>query len=214
MVQTNQNGLTVTPGSFTTLRSQFNQTGLAQLPGFLAPRPLELLLNMIESASFELKDEISRKSGAVFGTTQFMSRTDPVMIALYFLLNREALYDMAAEACAVPRPRTFTCRLHRTTAATDQHIDWHDDATDGRLLGLNINLSSERFGGGLFQLRDSEKRVTGEVKHTVPGDAFLFKIGQGWQHRLTRVESGVRTVAVGWFRLPPDWERWLSAQHG
>ena len=97
-----------------------------------------------------LRNEVSKATASVFGTTRRAMLTDPSVIALHFLLNRPDLFGLAAEVSGVPRPGNFICRLHRTEPVADQHIDWHDDLIDDRVLGLDINLSTDRFQGGLF----------------------------------------------------------------
>jgi hypothetical protein len=64
----------------------------------------------------------------------------------------------------------------------------------------------------MFQLRDGLGVVRSEIGRMTPGDAFLFRIGEGWEHRLTAVESGRRTVAVGWFLREPDWQQFAKME--
>jgi hypothetical protein len=164
-----------------------------------------LLLKGASRADFRYKNEVSKISGRVFGTTKLVPSTDPLMIALHFVLNRPELFELVSEVSGVDMPGNFLGRVHRTEPSSDLHIDWHDDFIDGRVLGLNLNLSTEPFSGGLFQIRGPDRQTCGEVHFENPGDAFLFRIGDGWQHRLTPVEGGVRTVGVGWFRTGVDW---------
>lgn len=206
MVQITQTGIAVPAENLPELRAEFKETGVARLPGFLSPRLCALILNRLSASGFEVRNETRPTSGAIFGTTFFMPFENPVMPALHFLLNRQELFEMVTKVSGISRPGNFVCRMHRTVPASEQHIAWHDDAIDFRVLGLNINLSAEEFGGGVFELRNPQRHLTAVVKHAGLGDAFLFRIGSGWQHRLTKVESGSRTVAVGWFRSEPDWQ--------
>jgi hypothetical protein len=167
-------------------------------------------MRQLESARFESRNETAG-NGKVFGATSYMPRTEPPVLALNFFLNRPALFEVAAQVADAPVLRNFLCRLHRTEGGKDQHIDWHDDAVENRTLGLNISLSAGQYVGGQFQLRDPDRRVRKVVGRLDPGDAFLFRIGAGWQHRLTPVESGERTVGVGWFRTEPDWHLMTAA---
>jgi hypothetical protein len=203
MMQINQTSVAASDGAVATLREEFMETGCAFLPGFLAPGVLAPVLKSLETAVFSAKNEFGPQHG-VFGTTMYMPRTEPALFALHFLLNRPGLFDLVEEITECGRPGNFLGRMHRTSAGTDQHIDWHDDVSDNRAVGLNIYLGVEPFSGGLFQIRDAEKTIRRELKFESPGDAFLFRIDRGWQHRLTRVESGTRTVGVGWFRTKPD----------
>jgi hypothetical protein len=202
-MQINQTSVITRTGAVPELRAEFMETGCAFLPGFLMPAVLLPMLKCLETAEFSSREEYGPRRG-VFGTTMFMPRTDATLFALHFLLNRPRLFDLVEEITECGTPGNFIGRIHRTFAGADQHIDWHDDISDYRAVGLNIYLGVKGFSGGLFQIRDAEKRVRREVKFEVTGDAFLFRLDRGWQHRLTRVESGSRTVGVGWFRTKPD----------
>ncbi len=206
MIQLTQTSVNVNPGDSAAAADAFRRTGCALLPGFLTEPLLRHLLEWIENARFEERDEVGR--AGVFGTTQFVPPTERALFLLHFLLNRTELYETVREISGCPRVANFTGRLHRTMAGTAQHIDWHSDAVDTRSLGICINLSGESFTGGLFQLRDVEGNIRAEVARTEPGDAFLFKIDGEWKHRLTAVESGRRTVGVGWFRTAPEWREY------
>jgi hypothetical protein len=163
---------------------------------------------------FVPKDEVHE--GVVFGSTSFVPLSEPVMTALHFILNRPDLFQTVELASGCPPLGNFAGRVHRTRAGADQGIDWHNDAVQHRTVGLNINLGEEEFSGGLFQIRGPDRKMCMELKHSMPGDAFLFRIDPGWEHRLTQVESGQRTVAVGWFRTEPDWQTrtrvWFDTQ--
>lgn len=210
MIQITQTAVVAQPGAFQDLRAQFDETGCASLPGLLSPAILKHVLKLIETGRFEVTNETHK--GRIFGTTFKMPSTEPTVTTLHFILNRLALFEMVERVVGCPRLGNFTCRIHRTVADTHQHIDWHDDWIQDRTVGLNINLSQQDYRGGQFQIRDPEGRVRSEIGRIAAGDAFLFRIGSGWQHRLTPVGSGERTVAVGWFRTQPDWNTLAIAQ--
>jgi hypothetical protein len=200
MVQITQNGLEVQPGAVEFLRAAFEKKGFAVIPNFLASSVLKPLLKQLESTRFTLKQEL-----LVMGCTQIVPVSDPIMACLHFIINRPELFQAVSQISGIPRPGNFTSRLHKTCASPYQHIDWHDDGGMDRVLGLNINLSTQPYGGGLLQLRNPDGRMMGQVGQLPPGDAFLFRVAKRWEHRLTPVEFGERTVAVGWFRTGPDW---------
>ena len=206
MIQITQTTVTVPPEGVEALQTEFAETGCAMMPGFLTPGVLSPLMKQLEKARFETRNEVFLGNGNIFGTTSYMPQTEPAVKSLNFFLNRSTLYGLAAQIAGTPVLRNFLCRLHRTAFGTGQHIDWHDDAVDYRTLGLNINLSDSAYTGGEFQLRSPDGKIEVAVSRWSPGDAFLFRIGYGWQHRLTPVESGQRTVGVGWFRTEPDWQ--------
>ena len=200
MIQLTQTTILKGPDDVARLREEFAETGCARLPGFLAPPIVRALLDWLERTRFEERHEED-----VIGTTLFVPPTEPVFFLLQFILNRPELYRISEEVSGCPRIGNFIGRLHRTTAAANQYIDWHQDVADGRTLGLCINLSDQDYTGGVLQLRDPDQRVKASIGQSDPGDACFFRIDKGWQHRLTPVESGLRTVGVGWFRTAPEW---------
>lgn len=204
MVQLTQTSLLAEPGDVSRLKEEFATTGCAMLPGFLPPAIVNPLMEWVARAQFEERNEEDKHRG-VFGTTLLAPETEPTVFLLRFILNRPELYRFSEQISSCPRIGNYLGRLHRTTAATSQHIDWHRDFVDGRVLGLCIHLSAEPYTGGTFQMRDPGQRVTASVGRSAAGDAFFFRIDDGWQHRLTPIESGRRTVGVGWFRTAPDW---------
>jgi hypothetical protein len=200
MIQITQGGVVVQPGAIEKLGADYRDTGVAIVPGFLAPPVLRALLKGLTSGGFDLTKELQVK-----GATLLMPLSDPALISLHFMVNRPELFEIASCITGLPKPGNFMSRLHRTNPAPDLHLDWHDDGADYRMLGMNINLSTQPYTGGVLQVRNPEKRIVAEIGQLPPGDAFFFRIGDRWQHRLTPVESGERTVAVGWFRTQPDW---------
>ena len=199
MVQLTQTELISGPADISRLREEFSETGCALLPGFLAPPILRSLMTWVDQAQFGERNEVSPRVG-VFGTTLFVPETDPALFLLQFIVNRPDLFRFSEHVTGCPQIANFVGRLHRTTAGSNQQIDWHHDVADSRTLAICINLSSEPYAGGVFELRDQAKSTKARVGCIAPGDAFLFRIDKGWEHRLTAVECGHRTVGVGWFR--------------
>ena len=209
MIQVTQTAVLADRDNIPALADEFERNGVARFQGFLAPSVLKLLLNAVNAAEFVVKNEVHE--GRVFGTTLFVPLTDPAMILLHFILNRPALFEVVERIVGCPKLANFTGRLHRTSAESNQHIDWHDDVSDSRTVGITVNLGTEPYSGGALQVRDPEKHTRAEVGCFAAGDAFLFRIDRGWQHRLSPVESGSRTVGVGWFRTKPDWRDYNPA---
>ena len=175
------------------LADEFSSNGCAALlPGFLAPQILAPLMEWVEASQFVLTDEVSRDG--VFGTTLFVPQFERSIFLLHFALNRPALFKFSEQVADCTGIANFRGRIHRTLAGTGQHIDWHDDAVEARTLGLCINLSAERYSGGTLQIRDPKCVIRAEISQGDPGDAFLFRIDRGWEHRLNPVSSGHRTV--------------------
>jgi hypothetical protein len=198
-----QTGVESAPAAISALRAEFAETGCAMLPGFLTPGILRPLLRNLGSARYEEKHEVGARGGR-FGTTLKMPLSEPALASFCFILNRQPLFDLVREITGCQAPGNYIGRIHKTTAG-GEHIDWHDDVFDFREVGLNINLSALQFLGGKFLLRDREGSIRREIDVWSPGDAFLFQISSGWQHCVTPVTTGERTVGVGWFRTRPNW---------
>ncbi|HTA46535.1 MAG TPA: 2OG-Fe(II) oxygenase [Bryobacteraceae bacterium] len=222
MVQLTQTAILQDPEDIPRLKQEFAETGCALLPNFLAPGILRRAMEWVQSARFEETQEKDEHRG-VFGTTLLAPGTEPALFLLKFILNRNDLYRFSEQVTDCEKIANFHGRLHRTTPRAEQHIDWHQDLAEGRTLGICINLSSEPYTGGVLEIRNPEHRMTAAVGRGNPGDACFFRIDRGWQHRLTPVESGCRTVGVGWFRTAPQWSdyafraervRQMAAEYG
>lgn len=198
MIQITPAGVSVSAGAEQRLGAELTDTGIALLPEFLGGPVLKRLLRQVESANFITRHEVTAEN-VIFGTTQFVPKTEPPMETIHFVLNQPPLLSVVQAALGCVPIYNFVGRVHRTREGSGEQIGWHRDTADYRLVGLNINLGIQEFSGGVFQIRGPENRQR-EVKHVRAGDAFLFQIDHVWQHRLTPVESGERTVAVGWFR--------------
>jgi len=187
------------------LEEQFNHQQSVLLSNFFDDEVLGALLRQMDTAAFTQKPE-GGEDGDPFGHVLAVPRTDPVLFLFQFLMNRPALFDVIRRVTGCDPIGNFVGRIHRTLAGSNHHIDWHGDNADHRLIGVTVNLGVGAHTGGAFQIRDIESaRVLNEISNTRAGDAFLFRIGPGYQHRLLPVEIGTRTVGVGWVRSEPSW---------
>jgi len=186
------------------LRAEFRQKHCVLLEQLLAPDLLEFLTRQLAQASFVTKFE--QEDDEEFGKVLFVPESEPVLFVLHLLLNNRSLFDTLQHITDCASIGNFSGRIHQSASGSDHQIDWHGDNADHRLLGLTLCLGDEDYTGGLFQLRDKQtQQVVCEVPRRPSGDAFVFEISPGLQHRLTMIKSGGRrTVGVGWFRAHPD----------
>jgi 2-oxoglutarate-Fe(II)-dependent oxygenase superfamily protein len=100
-----------------------------------------------------------------------------------------------------PEIQSFAGTVHRRIPDAGHEDAWHNDAVDGRLVALSVNLGEEPFEGGVLQIRDErEDRIVYELANTGAGDAVLIKIDKRLKHRVTPPEGRApRTVFAGWF---------------
>jgi 2OG-Fe(II) oxygenase superfamily len=97
----------------------------------------------------------------------------------------------------------FIGRVYRMEAGPQRQLAWHGDTIDRqRQVGFSMNLSTDVFRGGTFELRDRwTLGPLAQVNNTGIGDALLFRISKDLEHRVTEVVDKVAKIAcAGWFR--------------
>jgi hypothetical protein len=207
MIQITRTGV-ISPGAvqLEQLKDHFSRKHSVLLPRLLEPPLLDHLRRKIAAVSFITKFEFDGE--AEFGKVLFVPPTEPVLFIFHFLLNNQKLFQLLETITCCPHIGNFFGRIHKSAPQEGHSIAWHGDNADHRQLGLTINLSTEDYEGGRFQLREkTSEQILFEVGPMQPGDAFVFRISPELQHRLTPVEGGgQRTVGVGWFRAQPSRE--------
>lgn len=98
---------------------------------------------------------------------------------------------------------------HLVQMLPGNNLGWHRDAGHGiRRLAMVLNLSTDRYEGGRFELR--QKSTTTPMlayQATTPGSLALFRLSNDLQHQVTQVTAGgPRTTFTGWARGP-----WIEA---
>jgi len=121
---------------------------------------------------------------------------------LHLIANASVLLEAVHEITACGPFTWFGGRVYRMLPNSDHHDSWHDDAMDGRLVGLSVNLSERRYLGGLFRLRErGSNRALVEIANTGMGDAILFRISDQLEHEITSVHGREsKTAFAGWFK--------------
>ncbi len=204
-MQLTRNGLVADETQLPQWRAEFAQSHCLRLPGFIEPELLDFWFRLVGRAAFVTKSETHK--GAEFGLTQFVPPQDPALYYFHFLVNQPALFRLVQAITGCAEVGNFVGRLHRSLPGGAEYIDWHDDLSDHRLVGLDIHLSPGPFTGGAFHLRERPAgRETFVANYEPAGSAFLFRVSPAVEHCLTPLTGGAqRTVAVGWFRALPDW---------
>lgn len=204
-MQLTRNGLKADSAQLPRWRAEFAQTHCLRLPAFIEPALLDFWLRLVGRAAFVPKSETHQ--GSEFGFTRFVPPRDPALYFLHFLVNQPPLFRLVEAITGCPHVGNFAGRMHRSLPGGGEYLDWHDDISDHRLIGLDIHLSPAPFTGGAFHLRERPGgRETFVADYEPAGSAFLFRVSPAVEHRLTPLTGGApRTVAVGWFRAQPDW---------
>lgn len=167
-----------------------------------------VLENLLERPLLEkIQREIERAQWNIaafddFGTELTLHDSTAVNL-LKFLLNGPEFLRLVRVITGCAQISDLTCRVYRLCAGSRHQLSWHTDASDPqRQVGFSLNLSTDVFHGGAFELRD--RHTSGHlarVNNTGFGDALLFRISRDLQHRVAEVEGTVaKTACAGWFR--------------
>jgi hypothetical protein len=202
MIQVSQNGLLI--GNDLTiidLQEEFASKHCIVLPRFIEEKLLQKMMDNLQGASFEEKIHISEEN-TPFATDQSLQGNNIVLHQLHMLLNNKALFKLIENIAQIHGVLGFSGRIYSNLPGLGHHLDWHDDTVDkSRMVGISINLSKEKYTGGVFQLRSrNAEEFLKEVPCGNPGDAHIFRVSPQLQHRVTETEGIYpRTAAAGWF---------------
>lgn len=200
---------TVFSGSTDKLRAlqlEFTRRHYLRLPALLDADLLDFVQRQIDSGEFQErihKGIASNKELCMTGNAAFG--------ALLFLMNDERLFQLIQDLTGCDRIHCFEGRVYRLNPGPEHHDSWHNDMGENRLVGFSINLSREAYSGGVLQIRERDSgEIVREVPNTGCGDAIIFRLAPGLQHRLTEIEGQTsKTAFAGWFRARPDFSALL-----
>lgn len=163
------------------------------LKGFLAP-PLLLQVQL----QLERGDWYERDHGAI--ASELCLRTDATVGLLHFLVNDPLVFTTVGAITGVTGLSCFGGRVYRRLPGS-HHDSWHADTMAGREVGMSLNLGTTAFEGGAFEIRDENTQVLrGAIANTGQGDAILFSIAEGLEHRMAPLGgSHHKTAFAGWF---------------
>ncbi len=117
-------------------------------------------------------------------------------------LNRPELLRWLEEVTGCERLESFAGKLAQTLRRKGDELVWHDDYSKGELrrLAVVIDMSTEQYEGGEFQLRMREdKTPLLEHHYERVGSALIFEVGREVEHRvLPLVSGGPRRIFAGW----------------
>jgi hypothetical protein len=185
------------------LREAFQQNHFIRLPRILSTELLEEFSLRITNGEWEEKVHDS------IGLEVCLS--DKGIVALLnFLLNDQSLFRLVEQITGCNKIGSFSGRVYRMAPDSGHYDSWHTDVGEHRLLALSINLGKEPYEGGVLEIRHhrSSSNCT-RVPNTGFGDAVLFRLAEGLEHRVTNIEGRVpKTAFAGWFKTQPDF--WSS----
>ena len=167
-------------------------------------------LHLPDLLSAEIKTYLNGKiSGLVFKESVHEVGAEQTAVSfelanqLNFILWQSDFVKFIEKVTAT-RIMDFAGRLYQLKPnCLDHHFDWHNDlVVPPRQVGLSLNLSPGPYLGGQFQIRSIELSKTIHTFHNTNfGDAFIFRIDENWQHRVTSVVGQNPKISfAGWFR--------------
>ena len=206
MIEITQKGLVVTDDAqVSELQNEFAEKKCIVLPRLLDDGLLQKLLLHVENAQFQQKEHIDHEN-KVFGSDLSMQTKNVALHQIHFLLNNAMLFRLIERITQCKQVSGFAGRIYRNMPDAEHKLDWHDDTEDKtRIIAASMNLSRQKFSGGVFQIREKEsKKILREVPCGNPGDMHIFEVSPKLQHRVTKtIGDFPRTAAAGWFTDEP-----------
>ena len=118
------------------------------------------------------------------GKTELLMKPNPISALLLFKLCDPEMLDLVEAATECGPVGDFRGRTYRMVPGAGHDSPWHDDAVQGRLAALTINLSPQPFDGGRLQIKDTaDDELLTEIGELDFGDAVLIQICRAYQHR-------------------------------
>lgn len=195
LIQIHRNGLRISGSGaeFQVAADMFRRQHVILLEQLLDPGLLARVQQAVASATF-----VSRTHGKI-GRELCMTQDSLAVQMLSLQTNLDSLFAAVRTITGCGPIGFFEGRIYRAPASAEFSDSWHSDESGGRQVGLSINLGPEVYQGGLFELREGEA-VLFRAANTVPGNALLFRIRAGLQHRVKPVEGTTpKTAYAGWF---------------
>jgi 2OG-Fe(II) oxygenase superfamily len=184
------------------LHQQFHRKHFIRLRELLSEDLLERFYSEIEEANW--RERVHNDIGVE------VCLSDPGIASLMnFLWNDQDLFRLLERITGCEPIGSFEGRVYRMIPNSGHYDSWHTDYGEHRLLAMSVNLTKGTYEGGLLQIRrhgSAEPAV--DAPNTEFGSAVIFRIAEGFEHRVTNVEGNVaRTAFAGWFKSQPDiWE--------
>lgn len=189
-------------------REEFARSHCLLLRDFLHPSVLKRIRKMVESLEFYTREDFDTE-GKVFARELTLEDRHPLASLMLLLLNQQELFRAIQELSGTKESlRFFRSRVYELKPGSEHYDSWHDDHEKEQLVGLSLNLSLDPIEGGEFEIRNSnDHKVYGRISESRFGDAHIFDIGPGLQHRVLPVtgKTGRRNCA-GWFCSRPDFQ--------
>lgn len=166
--------------------------GLWRVRKFLSPGYLDFIQRQILNCDFELFEH------AIF---RELRNTSPHLSLLHNFFFQDQLFQSISQITGAKPIRGIHLRVFKFEPDSNFFFPWHDDLSEGRMVGFSINLSPRPFQGGEFLIRERLNHdVRAEVHNIGYGDAILFEVSPELEHCVRPVLGDVPRIAcAGWF---------------
>lgn len=188
------------------IKNEFDEKHCVVIPGLFEDALVKSILKNIEAARFHPQAHLGGDNQE-FARDLTMKENQLALHQVHLLLNNSQLFRFIEKLTGCPPVAGFGGRIYKNLPDASHQLDWHDDTERGeRLVGISVNFSSPSYRGGVFQIRERKSgTITGEIGCQNPGDAHIFRISHGLQHRVTPTEGEFpRVSAAGWFVSEPE----------
>ena len=195
MIQLKKTGLVADRNDVEALRVQFEKVHWVRLTSVLDPELLSLALSYIQQGRW-LEQVVS----GTYSYSEYVLENGAAGNLLRFVSNAPRFLEIISEITGYKSLSWFESRIYKM-APNGHADDWHNDAVDGRLIAMSLNLSPRGYQGGIFEMRERKsRRMLAEIANTGLGDAILFRVSRDFEHRVSAVEAGEPKIAfAGWF---------------
>jgi hypothetical protein len=206
MIQISKNRLIIPDtAQITKWQKKFDEQKCIVLPNFIEEKLLQKIIHDLDSSTFREKKHFG-KANEVFASDLSIQNNNSALHIINFLLNNSSFFSLIEQITNSKPIRGFSGRIYRNMPNTEHCLDWHDDTQEeNRLIAMSINLSKEKFEGGIFQIREKvSMKILKEVTCGNPGDTHIFQVSPCLEHRVTKtIGTSPRTAAAGWFLSIP-----------
>jgi hypothetical protein len=181
-------------GELARLREEFGRRHCLMIPRLLDRALAQHIALCVENSDFY------RREHEGIGVEACME-VNTTLAWLLLLVNDQRMLEVIRSISGCGPIGHFDGRVYRLEPSTDHHDSWHDDIGDGRMVAMTINLGRKQYVGGALEIRERGSGVVAEARAPDIGDAVLFRLGDGLEHRVRHVTGeNSRTVFAGWFK--------------
>jgi hypothetical protein len=206
VIQMTRRGAVRNDAELPALCRAFAERHSARLVGFLEPSVLDDARTLIERDTFrefahgDLATELRLDTGVGSGL-------------LHFLTNDPQLFNLVETVSGCAGIRSFSGRVYRRFPGGRHYDSWHGDMDPGRLIGMSVNLSTDVYEGGVFEIRDvATQQLIASLPNVGFGDAILFRLSDSLEHCVSAGRgSAPKTAFAGWFLSDLDFDHELHS---